>query len=51
MDGTCQGLDFSYSPMGHSSNSAVPARRQLLTPPDSWQSVVYCLLAGHVSPI
>lgn len=51
MGGTCQGLDFSYSPMGHPPSSAVPAGRQLLALPDSWQSVVCCLLAGHVSPI
>lgn len=40
MGGTCQGLDFSYSPVGHPPSSAVPARRQLLAPLDSWQCCV-----------
>lgn len=37
--------------VGHPPSSAVPARRQLLALLDSWQSVVCCLLAGHVNPI
>jgi hypothetical protein len=51
MGGTCQRLVFPYSPVGHLPRAAVPARRQLLAPLDSWQSVVCCLLAGRVSPI
>lgn len=27
---------FSYSPVGHPPSRAVPARRQLLAPADSW---------------
>lgn len=40
MGGTCQGLEFSYSPVGHPPSSAAPARRQLLAPLDSWQCCV-----------
>lgn len=47
MGGTCQRLVFSYSPVGHPPSSAVPARRQLSAPLDSWQSTVCLLPVGR----